>query len=364
MKKYSLFPVLLGLFYISRLLSGLAVQSMSYLLISCLLFVGVLLTLGGCELFANGVEGLGARLNLSHAAAGSLLAAIGTALPETFVPVIALLSGKAGQREDIAVGAILGAPFMLGTLAMLFLGLAVLARKFLKKSRAELVPDARALRFEANYIIAAMSTVLAVSLAGGRKADLAAAFLLLGAYAVFFSRTLKRKAGEHEEYGEEFHFGVYLGFPRRGRWFALQAAVGLFFMFAGAKLFVEYISALALKSGVSPLALSFLIVPFATELPEKFNSISWTLKGRDTLAMANVTGAMVFQASIPVSIGLLFTRWDIGRAELTGIFLVILMALMLRATVSVRREIPFWVLLAGGALYLVYIAQIIQCGVT
>ncbi|MDA8387483.1 MAG: hypothetical protein M0Z58_02315 [Nitrospiraceae bacterium] len=363
MRKFAVFPVLVALFLISRLLSGLAAHS-SYLLIACLLFLGTLIMLGGCELFANGTESLGGRLNLSHAATGSLLAAIGTALPETMVPIIALMTGRPGQRQGIAIGAILGAPFMLGTLAMFFLGLTVLVRKFLKKTRAALVPNVKALKFETGYIIAAMAAIFVVSLirqkSVGRTADFLAAALLLAAYVFFFSRTLRHEAEEHEKYAEGFHFGVYLGFPRKGRWFAFQAAVGLAFMLAGANLFVEYISALALKSGFPPLALSFMIVPFATEFPEKVNSISWALKGKDTLALANVTGAMVFQASIPVSIGLLFTRWAIGRAEMTGILLVVLMASLLRMTVSARKEIPFWILLSGGAFYLVYLAQALR----
>ncbi|MDA8086515.1 MAG: hypothetical protein M0Z75_07440, partial [Nitrospiraceae bacterium] len=79
--------------------------------------------------------------------------------------------------------------------------------------------------------------------------------------------------------------------------------------------------------------------------------------------ISNVTGAMVFQASIPVSIGLIFTRWAMGRAELMGILMVILMISLIRITVSFRTKIPFWILLAGGALYLVYLAQAIMPGI-
>ncbi len=53
-----------------------------------------------------------------------VLAAVGTALPETSIPVLALI---AGNREgmDVAAGAIAGAPFMLATLAMSVTGAAV-----------------------------------------------------------------------------------------------------------------------------------------------------------------------------------------------------------------------------------------------
>jgi len=91
-------------------------------LLFILSFVIILL---GCEFFTNAVEWLGKRYNLSEGAVGSVLAAVGTAMPETLIPLIAIIfvGGQAG--EDIGVGAILGAPFMLATLAMFVCGLAL-----------------------------------------------------------------------------------------------------------------------------------------------------------------------------------------------------------------------------------------------
>ncbi|MGF6267477.1 Ca2+/Na+ antiporter [Paraburkholderia youngii] len=42
------------------------------------------------ELFTNALEHLGERLKISERITGSLFAAIGTALPETMVPLLAL----------------------------------------------------------------------------------------------------------------------------------------------------------------------------------------------------------------------------------------------------------------------------------
>ena len=79
-------------------------------------------------LFTNAIEILGERLNLGAGAVGSVLAAVGTALPETMIPVVALVAALftgASTAGDIGVGAILGAPFLLGTLAMCVAGIAV-----------------------------------------------------------------------------------------------------------------------------------------------------------------------------------------------------------------------------------------------
>src|SRR5919198_2068777 len=85
----------------------------------------LLVILGGAELFTNGVEWIGEGLGLSEGVVGSILAAIGTALPETVLPLIAVLLGRSAGKE-IGVGAILGAPLMLTTLAMFVLGASVL----------------------------------------------------------------------------------------------------------------------------------------------------------------------------------------------------------------------------------------------
>src|SRR5574342_1352991 len=85
----------------------------------------LLVSLGGAELFTNGVEWIGEGFGLSEGVVGSVLAAVGTALPETILPIIAIVSGHAAG-EEIGTGAILGAPFMLTTLAMFVIAVAVL----------------------------------------------------------------------------------------------------------------------------------------------------------------------------------------------------------------------------------------------
>src|SRR5512147_2745672 len=88
-----------------------------------LFLLSFIIILIGCELFTNGVEWAGKKLKLTKSAVGSILAAIGTALPETILPLIAilLLAGDAGT--DIGTGSILGSPFTLSTIALFLCGL-------------------------------------------------------------------------------------------------------------------------------------------------------------------------------------------------------------------------------------------------
>ena len=91
-----------------------------------ILIVSFAIILAGAELFTNGIEWFGHKLELGEGAIGSVLAAVGTALPETMIPLIAIVFGGGIAGSAVGVGAILGAPFMLSTLAMFVTGAAVL----------------------------------------------------------------------------------------------------------------------------------------------------------------------------------------------------------------------------------------------
>ena len=96
-----------------------------------LLVVSLAVILVAAELFTNSIEWFGHKLNLAEGAVGSVLAAVATAMPETLIPVIAIIgpllvgSTPTEGAQAVGVGAILGAPFMLSTLAMFVTGIAV-----------------------------------------------------------------------------------------------------------------------------------------------------------------------------------------------------------------------------------------------
>lgn len=103
-----------------------------------ILFGALLVILAAAELFTNGIEWLGHKLNLSEGVVGSVLAAVGTALPETLIPIVAVMSGTGGEFHDIGIGAIAGAPFMLTTLTMSVCGIAIMIFTMSKRRDGDL----------------------------------------------------------------------------------------------------------------------------------------------------------------------------------------------------------------------------------
>jgi cation:H+ antiporter len=54
------------------------------------------------------------------------------------------------------------------------------------------------------------------------------------------------------------------------------------------------------------------------------NSFLWLYRKKDTLAVGNVTGAMVFQGTFPVSVGLVGTEWVLAPNALATMGLALL----------------------------------------
>src|ERR1051326_584346 len=137
--------------------------------------------LAGAELFTNGVEWVGESFGLSEGVVGAVLAAVGTALPETLLPIVAVLSGHAGA-EEIGVGAILGAPFMLTTLAMVVIAVSVLWNARGGRREPELRFDRRVVQHDLAYFLGMYGLAMLAGLLHSKALDVVLAIGLVAAY--------------------------------------------------------------------------------------------------------------------------------------------------------------------------------------
>jgi cation:H+ antiporter len=276
--------------------------------------------LAGALVFTNAIEWSGHKLGLGEGATGSVLAAVGTAMPETLIPIVAILGGAAGS-EDVAIGAIIGAPFLLATIAMALVGLAAVLYKDRRDQGTELRADAETLDRDLVFFLVFFAAGIGLGLGApdGLQIPLAVVFVL--AYAVYVRKTLLG-GGEVQE--ADTIRPLYMDwtpgddpptFP-----VVAQLVVGLAAIVGGAHLFVEELITVAEEIGIEPLVLSLVLAPLATELPEKANSFFWVRDGKDSLALGNITGAMVFQSTIPIAVGLAFTEWELDKfAVVSGV---------------------------------------------
>src|SRR4051812_41363573 len=153
--------------------------------------------LGAAVLFTNAVEMLGERLNLGQGAVGSVLAAVGTALPETMIPVVALIGaalagGSAAEAAgEIGIGAILGAPFLLATLAMFIVGIAALVYRSRRQNGGEIKLDKRTARRDMGFFLICFALAAGAGIVAlPTYLKVIVAVLLIGAYAFYVWRTI------------------------------------------------------------------------------------------------------------------------------------------------------------------------------
>ncbi len=322
-----------------------------------LLVVSVAVILAAAELFTNGVEWFGRILNLSEGATGSLLAAVGTAMPETMIPIIAIVFTHDASSDEIGIGAILGAPFMLSTVAFALIGLTCLIGAARGRRPNVLVVNYVVLRRDLGYFVVVYAIALASAFLPWHEAKIAVAVLLIGLYLLYAWQTLQHES-EAEGEPNRLHFHRSADVPHTAL-VVVQMVVALLLMVVGSKIFVTNVEGLAHELGISALVLALLIAPIATELPEKFNSVLWVSRQRDTLALGNVSGAMVFQSCIPVSVGLLFTPWVLEPPALISGLVALTSASMVAASLWLRRVMYPQVLVLGGLLYLLYVGYVL-----
>jgi cation:H+ antiporter len=86
-----------------------------------------------------------------------------------------------------------------------------------------------------------------------------------------------------------------------------QALLALALIMVGAEVFLKAVGHTPETIGLAAELVALILAPLATELPEKINSILWMREGKDTLVLGNITGVMVFQSTVPVTFGVLFT---------------------------------------------------------
>ena len=315
--------------------------------------------LGGALAFTNAVERLGKTLGIGEGAVGSLLAAVGTAMPETLIPIVAVIGGSKGA-EDVAIGAIVGAPFLLATLAMLLVGIASHAYHERRDQGRDLHPHEETVSRDLALFLAFDALALILGLGVPRWVHFAFVPVLLIGYGLYVRSTLK-EGGETQE--EETIKPLYLD-PKSGDdpstlRTVIQFVLALAAIFGGAQLFVTELEEVAESIGIEVIVLSLILAPLATELPEKINSFIWTREGKDSLAMGNITGAMVFQSMIPVAFGLAATQWDLDRYAILSLALGLGGAAVAWFAIRRRGRFPWWSMVAWSGLYATFVVYVV-----
>ena len=358
---------------------------------TCILLISLVEIVITANLFCNALEHLGEKIGIADGVTGSIFAAVATALPETIIPIIALLNfdvnnstinnPTTNNHHEIGLGAILGAPLMLSTLSLFIMGLSLIKKRgVFGRINPEFSTIKRDLQFFlfsyglAFLAIFVQKTVWHVVLNGF------IAICLGGIYFIYVLLTIRESklhvaSGNTTTASEPLFISKLINkFSKFNGKFSngntrvssiiieenlpiiiFQLIFALFILIYFANLFINSISFIALSYHLSAFLLSLFIIPIATELPEKVNSIIWLSKGKDTLALGNITGAMMFQGSLLPIIGILFTSWSLDNIlPVFGICITLIASLWFYLNIC-RKQLFVWQFLLNGLFYLLYI---------
>jgi cation:H+ antiporter len=311
-----------------------------------------------CEYFVNGIEWVGRRLKLGDATIGTVLAAFGTALPESAVTFAAVVFGRTEAQKEIGVGAAVGGPLVLATISYAVVGVVLfLSRRRLGREDMALRIDSLRLSRDQTWfgLIFLVSIVLGLTQFHGKNLFGVALF---AAYGLYVWGEMRNDTGE----GAHARLEPLKIRPRDAdpslAWAALQTAAALAVIGVASRLFVMQLETIGAGLGLSTQFVALLLSPVATELPETLNAVIWVRQGRERLALANISGAMMIQATVPAGLGVLFTAWRfdaplIVAGLVTILAVAVLWSMFRRRTVSGLRLVPM------GLLYLVFVAAVI-----
>jgi cation:H+ antiporter len=315
--------------------------------------------LAGALLFTNAIEWFGSIVGIGQGAVGSVLAAVATALPESLIPVVAIVGGDAGS-EDVATGAIIGAPLLLATVAMFLVGVSAIFYRHRRPQGLRLDVHFPTLRRDLAFFMGCFTIALLLGLGAPDRVQVAGAIVLVLAYVGYVRWTFLHSGPVGaEESLSPLILDTTRNDPPGMSTVVLQLLVALGAIVGGAHLFVEQVLDVADSLGIEPLILSLVLAPFATELPEKANSFFWVRTGKDSLALGNVTGAMVFQSTLPVAIGLGFTAWELDAYSILAGCLALAGGLVAIISLQIRRRFSTLAIVLWALLYTIFVAYVV-----
>jgi cation:H+ antiporter len=288
-----------------------------------------------CEYFVNGVEWVGHKTGVSQNAVGTVLAAFGTALPESVVTFVAVAFGHDVAAKNIGVGAALGGPLVLATVAYPVVGFMLVITRS-QGARLPIDLNWRRLNRDQGWFLMIFLCKIALGFAAFTiKPWLGWIFLL--AYVVYTWFEIRHEGDAAEGELEPLKFQPKRQDPSLAVAGA-QTLLALVVIFVASRVFVDQLGVVGPWLGIPSAVLALLLSPIATELPETMNAIIWIRQGKHRLALANISGSMMIQATIPTALGLFFTPWLFGTA------------LSLAAAVTALAVLGLFLLLRRNAL--------------
>ncbi len=310
----------------------------------------------GGWLFTNSMEHISHRYRLGGSFVGAVISPVLTSLPELIVFLVALLVYGGVSGEEVAVGTVIGEPFVVSTIIYPIIFLVAIIG-FRKGSRNDLVLEVgKELILPFIVVITLYPTVLLPALLDIGVIRYVIATALFIAYLVYVG-LMRGKEGVVIEDVEELRF-IKLARFNEDVALALQVITSVLLLYVGSKYLVSGIVDLSRMLSIDTMGLSIIIVPTATVLPESITAIIWTLGNRDTMAVAALIGEKVLYSTIYPALALVLTSWSLTYEAIISVITVEAVSVAMLYHV-LRGRLTWDVGLIGLVGYAIYIIALI-----
>lgn len=300
-----------------------------------LLLIGLGLVVLGADWLVNGASSIARRAGISEFVIGLTIVGFGTSCPELVVSLTGAIEGN----SDISVGNVVGsnifnALFILGLTAL------VLPVGMTDKNRRIDIPI--------TLVVTILLVVLGItgSMSGPVILRWEGVVMLL-VFSVYLFYCFK--SDSKDEFSETPQ--ATLSFPKAIA-LTLTGLAGLIF---GGDLFVDSATAQARQIGVSDKFIAVTILAGGTSLPELATSLTAAIRGKEQLALGNILGSNVFNATLILGLSSIITPLSFASMTVVDIAALILSSVLLLiwAYTGSRNRIDRR---EGAAMLLCYVA--------
>ncbi|MGC9137942.1 MAG: sodium:calcium antiporter [Thermoplasmata archaeon] len=300
-------------------------------------------------LFINSIEYLSSRLKFTKSFTGTVITPVFSSFPELLVFIISIVfvGGKSGH--DVAIGTVLGEPFIVSTVSYSFIFIVIIISMLLKGEFRFTFDVEKNLYLPYLFISILFTSLLIPAYLSLYHLEMGIIFIIF--YFVYFY-LIKRMGGEGFE--DEFDKPYLSSFMNINLAAALQLIISFVMLYFGSRMLVSSIIGISYSLGISSLTLSIVIVPVATALPETMISMIWAYKGKYSLAIYSVIGEIILCSSIYPGIALITIPWALNENAIISIISTSIVSFVYLIS-SIRRKMHVLTFLLGLFMFFVYL---------
>jgi len=322
------------------------------------LLLGALLTVVGIILFTDSIELLGVRLGLTTSITGAVISPLLTCLPELFVFITAvfLYGGRTG--EDVGLGTVIGEPFMASTIAYPLLVLASVAGYLTKRRKDYTLRPGREVALPFLVVTLLFPALCVPTLLPLPLLKYAVGSIMLSSYFIYvlLSTRMGVPVSEIVDKAPELTLLRFIKSERAA--LCTQLLISAITIVSGSRLLVESIIALSKMLNISAQAISIIIVPSVTALPESLTGLIWAYRGRDTLAIASIVGEEVLHSTFYPGIAMFTTHAELNLYSLYCVVVTVVISLLMLYYVY-RGKVGFEIAVLGLSGYIAYVLMVL-----